>query len=164
MGGKRGSQGAQIFESAAKFMPKTPAQEASASERSKSHAHVSPSPRCGFGWVKEMLGARLEAWNAEDARECDDCTLDDLANDPWGHKYFTVYCKALPHIIGKGGRMLKALEDFCGVFVTIHDVDTNEAELLVSGPRSACILAEFVCEMIAVGHFSVLATFLRHGL
>ena len=62
-----------------------------------------------------------------------------------------------------GGKMIQFIEDFCGVFFTVHDVDTHEAQLLVSGPRNACILAEFVCEMIAARHFSVLATFLRHG-
>ena len=160
MGGNQRSQNAQISESAPSFMPKTPGHEASPSDRTKSHAQASPSPRCGFGWVKEVLRARLEAWNAEDAKDCD-IPLERLGI--WGHKYFTIGREALPHIVGRGGKMIQSIEDFCGVFFTVHDVDTHEAQLLVSGPRSACILAEFVCEMIAARHFSVLTTFLRHG-
>ena len=137
-------------------MPKAPGHDPSPSDRTKSHAQASPSPRCGFGWVKEVLRGRLEAWNAEDAQDCERI-------DIWAHKYFTIAREALPHIVGKGGKMIQAIEDFCGVFFTVHDVDTCEAQILVSGPRSACVLAEFVCEMIAARHFSVLATFLRHG-
>ena len=160
MGGNRRSQDAQISESAPSFMPKTPGHDPSPSDRTKSHAQASPSPRCGFGWVKEVLRGRLEAWNAEDAEDYES-TSERI--DIWGHKYFIIAREALPHIVGKGGKMIQAVEDFCGVFFTVHDVDTCEAQILVSGPRSACILAEFVCEMIAARHFSVLATFLRHG-
>ena len=163
MGGNRGSPSAQISGSAAKFMPKTPTQEAGISDRTQSHTHASPSPRCGFGWVKEMLGRRLEAWNIEDARDCEDCTLENLATDPWAHKYFIVDREGLPHIIGRGGKMIKAIEDFCGVFFAVHDVNAREAQLLVSGPRSACILAQFICEMITARHFSMLETLIRHG-
>ena len=110
--------------------------------------------------MKEVLRARLEAWNAKDAEDCD-IPLERL--DIWGHKYFPIGREALPHIVGRGGKMIQSIEDFCRVFFTVHDVNSPEAQLLVSGPRSACILAEFVCEMIAARHFSVLATFLRHG-
>ena len=160
MCGNQRSQSAQISESATSFMPKTPGHEASHSDRTQSHAQASPSPRCGFGWVKEVLRAQLEAWNTEDAEDCE-ITLERL--DIWGHKYFTIAREALPHIVGRGGKMIQSVEDFCGVFFTVHDVDSHEAQLLVSGPRSACILEEFVCEMIAARHFFVLATFLRHG-
>ena len=160
MGGKQGSQGKKIFPSATQFEPKTPAQEEGPSSRAKSHSHASPSPRCGFGWVRAVVEERLAKWNIQDAAECVDCTLDDLTADTFDCKYFEYASDDLPHLIGKGGRVLHAIEDFCGVFVAVRE---RSRELLFSGPRFGCILADFICEMIATGHRSVMSLLMRHG-
>ena len=88
MGGEQGSKGTKISPSATKVAPKTPAQEEGPSSRTKSHSHASPSPRCGFGWVRAVVEERLAEWNIQDAEECDDCSLDDLTADTFDHKYF----------------------------------------------------------------------------
>ena len=163
MGAKQGSQDKKISPSATRFEPKTPAQEEGPSSRAKSHSHASPSPRCGFGWVRAVVEERLAKWNIEDANECYDCTLNDLTANTFGHKYFDVERGVLPHLIGKGGRLIHGIEDICGVFVSVVDLSDGDAELLFSGTRFGCVLAEFICQMIVAGHRSILSVLLRHG-
>ena len=87
-----------------------------------------------------------------------DCSLDDLYAAPFSFKYVEVDSRDVPHIIGRGGRTIRQLETVCGVFLTLTDLTEGEHEMLITGPRPACILAEFAMELLSSGHHSALST------
>ena len=68
-----------------------------------------------------------------------------------------------PHIIGRGGRMLRRIEDFCGVFLSLSDVSSDMVELAVYGPARGCALVQFIRDMLIEGVYSVMDTLARHG-
>ena len=68
-----------------------------------------------------------------------------------------------PHIIGRGGRMLRRIEDFCGVFLSLADVSSDVVELTIYGPTRGCALVQFTGEMLTEGVYSVMDTLARHG-
>ena len=131
--------------------------EGGVEERADTHKHASTSWRCGFKWVSALLRSRLRAWDLEDAQGCE-CSLDDLYNDPFSFMYVEVKPYAVPHIIGRGGRVIRSIEQTCGVFLAFRDLVNGGHELCITGPRPACILAELAIELLGSGQHSVLIT------
>ena len=131
--------------------------EESGEERASSHKQASTSWRCGFEWVAALLRSRLKAWDMMVAEDCE-CSIDDLYSAPFSFKYVEVDTRDVPHLIGRGGRIIRQLETVCGVFLTLTDLTEGEHEMLISGPRPACILAEFAMELLRSGHHSALTT------
>ena len=73
-----------------------------------------------------------------------------------------VFPSSLKHIIGRGGRTLHKLESFVGVFAPV--VDTKKGpEICFVGCLQACLLAEFIVEMIVGGHYSIMESLARNG-
>ena len=89
------------------------------------------------------------------AEDCD-CSIDDLYAAPFSFKYVEVDAHNVPHIIGHGGRIICQLETMCGVFLTLTDLKEGSHEMLITGPRPACIFAEFSMELLSSGHHSSL--------
>ena len=131
--------------------------EGEGGERLESHRHASTSWRCGFQWLSALLAKRLRAWDEEDAKEFD-CSIDELYNDPFVFKYVEVFGFAVPHIIGRKGRVIRQLEQTCGVFLTLRDIGNGRHQMMIAGPRPLCILAEFAIQLLSRGQHSVLAT------
>ena len=123
-------------------------------ERVYSHTIASTSPRCGFLWLHKELDARLEAWSLEEG--------EDLDDHHWQDKYMSVSSSDLKHIIGRAGRTLRKLESFVGVFVSVVDTKTGPEICFVGCPQ-ACLLAEFIVEMIVGGHYSIMESLARNG-
>lgn len=133
--------------------------------RAASHLAASTSPRCSLQWVTALLEARLVKWTKEDAQDCK-MTYNEVLNDPepaWRYKSVPQF--RLRHIIGRGGRVLRRIESFCGVFLLVSDFpsDSREGDVGIIGPRRACLLAEFVIEMLVGGNFSILTSLAHHG-
>ena len=129
----------------------------SADQRAASHKHATTSWRCGFEWVAGVLRSRLRAWDVMVAEDCD-CSIDELYDEPFSFKYVEVDSSDVPHIIGRGGRVIRQLETVCGVFLTLTDLTEGSHEMLITGPRPACIFAEFAMELLRSGHHSALST------
>ena len=91
------------------------------------------------------------------AEDCD-CSIDDLYAAPFSFKYVEVDTHNVPHIIGRGGRIIRQLETLCGVFLTLTDLTEGSHEMLITGPRPACIFAEFAMELLSSSHHSSLTT------
>ena len=126
-------------------------------ERASSHKYATTSWRCGFEWVAALLRKRLRAWDVEQAEE-EERSIEAIYSEPFAEKTVGVLAHTVPHIIGRGGRVIRQIEMVCGVFLTLRDLGTGNHELFVTGPRPACILAEFAVEMLGDGHHSVLKT------
>ena len=131
--------------------------EGSMDERVDSHKQATLSWRCAVGWLSTLLSKRLRVWDELLMEECE-CSLDDLYNGPFSFKYVTVEHSAVPHIIGRKGRVNRQLEEVCGVFLTLQDLGDSMHEMFITGPRPCCILAEFAIEMLGSGQHSVLIT------
>ena len=123
----------------------------------ESHKHAKTSWRGGFEWLSALLKRRLRAWDEEDAKEFE-CSFDELYNYPFVFKYMEIVGYAVPHIIGRKGRVIRQLEQTCGVFLTLRDIGDGGHQMMITGPRPACILAEFAIELLCRGQHSVLAT------
>ena len=126
-------------------------------ERASSHKYATTSWRCGFEWVAALLRKRLRAWDVEQAEE-EERSIEALYYEPFAEKTVGVLAHTVPHIIGRGGRVIRQIEMVCGVFLTLRDIGIGNHELFITGPRPACILAEFAIEMLGDGHHSVLRT------
>ena len=92
-----------------------------------SHAEATTSPRCTFTWFASRL-KELEAPLV--VVEEGEAPITD--NDIIMHR-ITFFKMTAPHIIGRGGRMLRRIEDFCGVFLSLSDVSSETVELTVYG-------------------------------
>ena len=123
-------------------------------ERVHSHTLASTSPRCGFHWLHKELDERLAAWSLEEGEDLDDHHCQD--------KCMSIPSSDLKHIIGRGGRTLHKLESFVGVFASVVDTKTGPEICFVGCPR-ACLLAEFIVEMIMGGHYSIMESLARNG-
>ena len=129
----------------------------SVDERVASHKSATTSWRCGFGWVAAHLRSRLRAWDVEQAEE-EERTIEAIYTEPFAEMTVHVLPHTVPHIIGRGGRVIRQIELVCGVFLTLRDLPNGNHELFMTGPRPACILAQFAIEMLGDGHYSVLRT------
>ena len=131
--------------------------EGSMDERVDSHKQATPSWRCGVGWLSSLLSKVFRVWDELLMEDCE-CSLDDFCNGPFSLKYVAVEHSAMPHIIGRKGRVNRQLEEVCGVFFTLQDLGDSIHEMFITGPRPSCILAEFAIEMLGSDQHSVLMT------
>ena len=63
---------------------------------------------------------------------------------------------AVPHILGKNGRIIKAIEEFTGVLVGIRDLDKSHALVSLFGPPAAIPRAEMIVGCLSRGISSIL--------
>ena len=54
--------------------------------------------------------------------------------------------------------MLRRIEDFCGVFLSLFDVSSDMVELAIYGPSRGCALVQFIGEMLIEGVYFVMDT------
>ena len=87
--------------------------EESGEERASSHKYATTSWRCGFDWVAALLKKRLQAWDEEEAA-FEECSINELYQKPFADKLVQVW--AVPHIIGRGGRVIRASRLCVGSF------------------------------------------------
>ena len=128
-------------------------------ERAKTHATASTSPRCGFQWLERHLAKELESWRQDELENA----IGGFDENDIHYRYKEVVSSMLPHIIGRGGRMLRKIERFAGAFVFIEDQRDNGAQVVFAGPPRACLWAEFCVYMIEGGHFSIMESLAAHG-
>ena len=83
-------------------------------------------------------------------------------NDIIMHR-ITFFKITAPHIIGRGGRMLRRIEDFCGVFLSLSDVSSEMVEVTIYGTSRGCAMVQFIKDMLIEGVYSVIDTLARHG-
>ena len=124
----------------------------------KSTPDTSTSPRCGFQWVALQLQEALE-----EKRRWDDSTVEG----GYDAHHYCLHCveidrASIRHVIGVRGRMLRKIEDFCGVFIMIADSE-DFCEVSLLGLPSACILGAFILEMLERGYYSIMESLIRHG-
>ena len=143
-GGRSGSQGAASIAGYDKA-------------RVWSHSAATTSPRCAFSWFSRHLG-ELEAPLV--AVEEGEAPVSENEMIMHSCKFFKT---TAPHVIGRGGRMLRRIEDFCGVFLSLSDVSSDSVELTVYGSSRGCALVQFIGEMLIEGVYSVIDTLARWG-
>ena len=124
------------------------------SERARSHTMGSTSPRCGFLWLHKELEERLRAWSSEEG--------GDIDEKNFSCRFMIVSSLDVKHVIGRGGRTLHKLESFAGVFISVTDTRNGPDICLIGRPR-ACLLAEFIVEMIVLGHYSIMESLAGNG-
>ena len=122
--------------------------------RLASHQQASPSPRCTLGWVEEHLERKkaLALGHMEES---------EVLFVTWSVK---LRRSAVCHIVGRGGRTLQRIEDFCGVFLALQDVGEQHSELLLWGSPKGVALAAFVVQTLEMGLHSILDSLGRLGL
>ena len=126
-------------------------------ERVWSHAEATTSPRCTFRWFASRL-KELEA----PLVVVEEGEAPITENDIIMHR-ITFFKITAPHIIGRGGRMLRRIEDFCGVFLSLSDVSSEMVELTIYGTSRGCAMVQFIKDMLIEGVYSVIDTLARHG-
>ena len=140
-----------ILPSSFEVPPEVGAQTAdtSACGRSMSHYDASTSPMCTFSWISDYTRRLLHA-PTHVAFSAFDATLD-------------VPRCMVKHVIGRGGRILHAIEDLahCLVLVSDHDKE-DRAVVRFFGDSSG--LARFIVDALCQGHHSVLSTLYRNGI
>ena len=99
----------------------------------------------------------------EELRRWDDSTLEG-GFDEHHYNYHCVEINrgSIRHVIGAKGRMLRKIEDFCGVFIMVADSE-DCCEVSFLGLPSACILGAFIVEMLDKGYYSIIESLERHG-
>ena len=122
-----------------------------------SHSAATTSPRCAFTWFLRRWG-ELEAPMVALEEGVAPMSQNDMIMHTIKFSKTTA-----PHVIGRGGRMLRRIEDFCGVFLSLHDVSSDVVELAVYGPSRGCALVQFIGEMLIEGVYSVIDTLARQG-
>ena len=122
-----------------------------------SHATATTSPRCAFGWVASRLG-EIEAPSVA----LEERVVPMNENDMIMHTLKFSKTTA-PHVIGCGGRMLRQIENFCGIFLSLFDVSCDVVELTIYGPSRGCALVQFISEMLIEGIYSIMDTLARQG-
>ena len=112
-----------------------------AATRLFSHAKATPSPRC-------TAVAKEATWNW--------LTAEGLGEA--GNASLSVAPSAVPHLLGRGGQMIKKLEDRLGVLMGIADAKRGggSATVTLVGPVARLPLAQRVVALVSKGVFSIL--------
>ena len=128
-------------------------------DRVHSHGRASTSPRCGFKWVSQHLEEALV-----EKRHWDDYIQEGGFDDQYYSRHCVEIAKsAIRHVIGVRGRMLRKIEDFCGIFITVTDAYDDTCEVNLLGLPYACLLGAFIVEMLEQGYYSIMEFLVRHG-
>ena len=128
-------------------------------DRVYSHGRASTSPRCGFKWVYQCLEEALEVRRRGDQ----ELYIDGFDADHHSTHGMEIEQDLIRHVIGVKGRMLHKIEDFCGIFIIVGDCEDGQCELNLIGVPSACVLGEFIIEMLGHGYYSIIETLERLG-
>ena len=91
------------------------------------------------------------------ADDCE-CSIDELYFAPFSFKYVKVDAHSVPHIIGRGGHIIRQLENMFGVFLTLTDLTEGSYKMLITSPCPACIFAALAMELLSSRHHSALIT------
>ena len=88
----------------------------------------------------------------EERQRWDDYTVEGESDD----QHYSLHCVeiakgAIRHVIGVRGRMLRKIEDFYGVFITINDDHEDSCEVNLLGLSYTCILGDFIIKMLKQG-------------
>ena len=143
-GGRSGSQG-------------DPSVDGCAQARVWSHAAANTLPRCAFDWFSSRLG-ELEAPLVALEEGVAPINKNDMI------MYSIKFSKTIaPHVIGRGGQMLRRIEDFCGDFLSLLDVASDMVELTIYGSSRVGTLVQFIGDMLLEGVYSVIDTLARQG-
>ena len=121
--------------------------------RLASHQQAGPSPLCTWSWVEAQLNRKMEVYY-----EC--IGLTNILFLDWSVK---LPRSTVCHIVGKRGHTLQRIEDFCGVFVALRDIDEEQSEVLLWGPPEGVALADFVVQALKKGLHSILDSLGRIG-
>ena len=88
--------------------------------------------------------------------------IEDFPSTGFFCKLKIIPSSQVKHIIGRGGRILRELEIFTRVFASM--ADTKEGVVLsVVGRLRACLLDEFIVDMILEGKYSIMESLFEHG-
>ena len=132
-GGRSGSQG-------------DPNVEGCAQARVWSHFAATTSPRCAFRWFVGRLRERQAPLAVVDEGEA------PIGDDEMIRHSMSFFKSTAPHIIGRGGRMLRRI-----------DVSSDTVSLTMYGSMRGCALAQCIGEMLTEGIYSVIDTLARQG-
>ena len=143
-GGRSGSQG-------------DPNVDGCAQARVWSNAAATTSPRCAFGWFVSRLRERQAPLAVVDEGEA------PIGDEEMIRHSMTFLKSTAPHVIGRGGRMLRRIEDFCGVFLSLSDLSSDTIMLTMYGSMRGCALVQCIGEMLTEGIYSVIDTLARQG-
>ena len=127
-------------------------------DRVHSHGQASTSPRCGFKWVTQQLQEALDQRRAWD----DSTVIGGFDDQHYSRHCVEIGKHAIRHVIGTRGRMLRKIEDFCGVFIMVND-DEDCCEVNLLGLPYACLSGGFIVEMLEQGYYSIMEFLARHG-
>ena len=122
-----------------------------------SHSTATTSPRCTFSWFVGRLRERQAPLAVVDEGEA------PIGDEEMIRHSMTFLKSTAPHVIGRGGRMLRRIEDFCGVFLSLSDVSSDTVMVTMYGSMRGCALAQCIGEMLTEGIYSVIDTLARHG-
>ena len=146
-------------DSCPRMAPRSSAAERADGDRVHSHGQASTSTRCGFKWVSLELQEALE-----EKRQWDDAIVEGGFDEHHSCLHCIEIGKgSIRHVIGAKGRMLRKIEDFCGVFIMIADSYEDSCEVNLIGLPSACILGAFIIQMLDRGYYSIMESLVRHG-
>ena len=135
-----------------------PSVDGCAQARVWSHATATTSPRCAFAWFASRLGQLEAPLVALEEEGMSPINKNDMIMHSMKFSKTTA-----PDVIGRGGHMLRRIEDFCGVFLSLCDVGLDVVELTIYGPTRACALVQFIEEMFIEGVYFVIDTLARQG-
>ena len=124
------------------------------SDRLGSHSKASTSPRCDYGWFEGEIQSRaakvvhnLEGFSSNTTMMVEHC--------------MEVRQKAVCHVLGRGGRAIRRIESFCGVFAFLGDSYESSTEIYIWGPPRACAIADFIISALECGHYSIMDSLTR---
>lgn len=121
--------------------------------RLASHKQAGPSPRCAWGWVEQQLERKKALYLG-----CIGQT--EALFVTWR---VTLQRSTVCHVVGRGGRTLQRIEDFCGAFLALRDIGEEQSELLLWGSPEGVALADFVVLALDKGMHSILRSLGRLG-
>ena len=121
--------------------------------RLASHGQAGPSPKCTWGWLDKQLKelkALIIGCSDSPGALCVDWSIEL-------HRF------AVCHVVGRTGKTLQRIEDVCGVFLALHDVDKAQSKVRLWGSPEGVALAVFVVEALERGMHSILDSLGRLG-
>ena len=108
-----------------------------------------------FSFAAQGLEERLAAWSSEEG--------EDVNDNRFCYKLMTISPCSVKQTVGQNRITLHKFERFVGVFESMSN--TRESSKLRFIYRlSACLLAEFVIEMIVIDQYSIMECFRGNGL
>ena len=118
------------------------------SDRAGSHFLASTSLRCDFSWLESEIQSRMARVMQSHGKT--------PTTTPMVEHYYEITTPFVKHVLGRGGRTFRRLEDICGVFAFLGDSYESSAEVYLWGPPRACAIADFIISALSCGNFSIM--------